>query len=126
MPGPYQLYLIRHGIAEERGPDWPDDGKRPLTSEGISRMKRAANGLVRCLKAEGVPWVACYPTNHVNNALGQEGVPIKMMGEERFAVAIADAVSRVTSGKQIGVCTIMSNLNAAGIQMAFGAIGQAW
>jgi len=47
MPGPYQLYLIRHGIAEERGPDWPDDGKRPLTSEGISRMKRAANGLVR-------------------------------------------------------------------------------
>ena len=35
---------------------------------------KAANGLVRCLKAEGVPWVACYPTNHVNNALGQEGV----------------------------------------------------
>ena len=42
---------------------------------------KAANGLVRCLKAEGVPWVACYPTNHVNNALGQEGVPIVMMGE---------------------------------------------
>jgi acetolactate synthase-1/2/3 large subunit len=87
---------------------------------------KAANGLVRCLKAEGVPWVACYPTNHVNNALGQEGVPIVMMGEERFAVAVADAYSRVTQGKQIGVCTIMANLNAAGIQMAFGAIGQAW
>jgi len=87
---------------------------------------QAANGLVRCLKAEGVPWVACYPTNHVNNALGQEGVPIVMMGEERFAVAVADAYSRVTQGKQIGVCTIMANLNAAGIQMAFGAIGQAF
>jgi thiamine pyrophosphate-dependent acetolactate synthase large subunit-like protein len=87
---------------------------------------KAANGLVRCLKAEGVPWVACYPTNHVNNALGEEGLPIMMMGEERFAVAIADAFSRVTNGKRIGVCTIMSNLNAAGIQMAFGAIGQAW
>ena len=46
---------------------------------------KAANGLVRCLKAEGVPWGACYPTNHVNNALGQEGLPIVMMGEERFA-----------------------------------------
>jgi acetolactate synthase-1/2/3 large subunit len=89
-------------------------------------MVKASNGLVRCLKAEGVPWVACYPTNHVNNALGQEGVPIVMMGEERFAVAVADAFSRVTQGKQIGVCTIMANLNAAGIQMAFGAIGQAW
>jgi acetolactate synthase-1/2/3 large subunit len=32
----------------------------------------------------------------------------------------------VTAGKQIGVCTIMANLNAAGIQMAYGAIGQAW
>ncbi|MCC7370475.1 MAG: hypothetical protein IT306_18775 [Chloroflexi bacterium] len=87
---------------------------------------KAANGLVRCLKAEGVPWVACYPTNHVNNALGEEGVPIVMMGEERFAVAVADAYSRVTQGKRIGVCTIMANLNAAGIQMAYGAIAQAW
>src|SRR5262249_5767243 len=34
--------------------------------------------------------------------------------------------SRVTCGKQIGVCTVMANLNAAGIQMAYGAIAQAW
>ncbi len=87
---------------------------------------KAANGVARILKAEGVPWVSCYPTNHVNNALGEEGVPILMMGEERFAVAVADGYSRVTCGKQIGVCTVMSNLNAAGIQMAYGAIGQAW
>jgi acetolactate synthase I/II/III large subunit len=87
---------------------------------------KAANGFARILKAEGIPWVSCYPTNHVNNALGEEGVPILMMGEERFAVAVADAFSRVTCGKQIGVCTIMANLNAAGIQMAYGAIGQAW
>lgn len=87
---------------------------------------KAANGVARILKAEGVPWVSCYPTNHVNNALGEEGVPILMMGEERFAVAVADAFSRVTCGKQIGVCTVMANLNAAGIQMAYGAIGQAW
>jgi thiamine pyrophosphate-dependent acetolactate synthase large subunit-like protein len=87
---------------------------------------KAANGFARILKAESIPWVSCYPTNHVNNALGEEGVPILMMGEERFAVAVADAFSRVTSGKQIGVCTVMANLNAAGIQMAYGAIGQAW
>jgi len=87
---------------------------------------QAANGFARILKAEGIPWVSCYPTNHVNNALGQEGVPILMMGEERFAVAVADAFSRVTCGKQIGACTVMANLNAAGIQMAYGAIAQAW
>jgi len=87
---------------------------------------KAANGVARILKAEGIPWVSCYPTNHVNNALGEEGVSILMMGEERFAVAVADAFSRVTCGKQIGVCTVMANLNAAGIQMAYGAVGQAW
>ena len=64
---------------------------------------KAANGFARILKAEGIPWVSCYPTNHVNNALGEEGVPILMMGEERFAVAVADGFSRVTAGKQIGV-----------------------
>ena len=87
---------------------------------------KAANGFARLLKAEGIPWVGCYPTNHVNNALGEEGVPLLMMGEERFAVAVADGVSRVTCGKQLGVCTVMANLNAAGIQMAYGAVAQAW
>src|ERR671938_553916 len=87
---------------------------------------KAANGLARCLKAEGVPWVATYPTSHVNNALGEEGIPIRMMAEERYAVAIADAFSRLTCGKQIGVCTVMGGLNAAGIQLAYGAVAQAW
>ena len=87
---------------------------------------KAENGLARIFKAEGIPWVSCYPTSNVNNALGEEGVPILMMGEERFAVAVADAFSRVTCGKQIGVCTVMASLNAAGIQMAYGAIAQAW
>ncbi len=87
---------------------------------------KAVNGFARILKAEGIPWVSCYPTSPVNNALGEEGVPILMMGEERFAVAVADAFSRVTCGKQIGACTVMAGLNAGGIQMAFGAVAQAW
>jgi len=69
---------------------------------------QAVNGIARILKAEGIPWVSCYPTSPVNNALGEEGVPILMMGEERFAVAVADAFSRVTCGKQIGACTVMA------------------
>ncbi len=47
MAGPYELYLIRHGLAEERGDRWPDDNKRPLTDEGISRMRKATRGLAR-------------------------------------------------------------------------------
>ena len=47
MPGPYELYLIRHGVAEERGDAWPDDAKRPLTEDGIARMRKSARGLAR-------------------------------------------------------------------------------
>jgi phosphohistidine phosphatase len=47
MPGPYELYVIRHGIAEERGEAWPDDTKRPLTDRGVSRLRKAARALNR-------------------------------------------------------------------------------
>jgi phosphohistidine phosphatase len=40
-----ELYLVRHGVAAERGKDWPDDSKRPLTPEGIARLRKAAKGL---------------------------------------------------------------------------------
>jgi phosphohistidine phosphatase len=47
MPDIYELYLIRHGLAEERGDAWPDDNKRPLTEDGMSRMRKQARGLAR-------------------------------------------------------------------------------
>ena len=40
-----ELYLVRHGIAAERGKEWPDDSKRPLTPKGIARMGKVAAGL---------------------------------------------------------------------------------
>jgi phosphohistidine phosphatase len=42
-----ELYLIRHGVAEERGDAWPDDNKRPLTADGISKLRKTARGLMR-------------------------------------------------------------------------------
>jgi phosphohistidine phosphatase len=39
------LYLIRHGIAEERGPAYPIDDERPLTEEGIRRLEQSVKGL---------------------------------------------------------------------------------
>jgi phosphohistidine phosphatase len=47
LPGPYELYLIRHALAEERGDSWPDDAKRPLTDDGSNKMRKAARGLAR-------------------------------------------------------------------------------
>jgi phosphohistidine phosphatase len=44
-PPPCELYVVRHAIAAERGDDWPDDDKRPLTDKGIVRFKDGVAGL---------------------------------------------------------------------------------
>ncbi len=41
-----ELYLIRHGVAAERGKQWADDSKRPLTPAGIAHLKKEARGLM--------------------------------------------------------------------------------
>lgn len=43
----YELYLVRHGVAEARGDAWPDDAKRPLTERGVSRFRKSARALAR-------------------------------------------------------------------------------
>ena len=40
-----ELYLIRHGVAAERGEDYPDDSKRPLTGSGMSKLRKEAKAL---------------------------------------------------------------------------------
>ena len=39
---PFELYLIRHGVAAERGENYPDDAKRPLTNDGVQKLRKAA------------------------------------------------------------------------------------
>jgi phosphohistidine phosphatase len=41
----FELYLVRHAIADMRGPQWPNDAKRPLTEHGVSRFREAVQGL---------------------------------------------------------------------------------
>lgn len=87
---------------------------------------KAANGLIKILKKEGVEWVGTFPTNIFNNACGEEDVNNFMVRDERYAIAVADSFSRVSNGKRFGVCSIMGGLNPAGTQMAYGALAQAY
>ena len=41
----YPIYLVRHGVAAEQGPEFPNDDDRPLTSEGIERLRVQVLGL---------------------------------------------------------------------------------
>ena len=85
-----------------------------------------ATGVARILKQEGVEWVSTFPVCHVNNALGQEGIPMVMMRDDRYAVALADAFSRINAGSKNGVCTFQGGVNAAGLQVAYAGMAQAY
>jgi acetolactate synthase-1/2/3 large subunit len=85
-----------------------------------------ATGIARILKQEGVEWVSTFPVCQVNNALGREGVPMVMMRDDRYAVALADAFSRISAGAKIGVCTFQGGVNAAGLQVAYAGMAQAY
>ena len=85
-----------------------------------------ATGIARILKAENVPWVSTFPVSKVNNAFGREGLKLLMMRDDRYAVAVADAFSRINNGNRIGVCTFSGGINGAGAQVAYSGIAQAY
>ena len=83
-------------------------------------------GIGRILKQEGVEWVSTFPVCEINNALGREGIPFVMMRDDRYAVALADAFSRINAGSRVGVCTFQGGVNAAGLQVAYAGMAQAY
>ena len=85
-----------------------------------------ATGIAQILKAEDVAWVSTFPVSKVNNAFGREGLKLLMMRDDRYAVAVADAYSRINNGNKIGVCTFSGGINAAGAQVAYSGIAQAY
>ncbi len=56
----YELYIMRHGIAVQRGSaGYLDDAKRPLTPEGKKKTREITNGLIR-LGLE-LDWIVTSP-----------------------------------------------------------------
>lgn len=56
----YELYIMRHGIAVERGSaGYSDDSKRPLTPDGRKRMEEITRGLMRL--GLDLDWIVSSP-----------------------------------------------------------------
>src|SRR5512137_2302258 len=90
-------------------------------------MINASRGIARILKAEGTAFVSHFPSCEMNNAIGDEGgLPLIMMRDERYGVAVADAYSRLGDGKRFGVCTLQGGLNCSGLEFSTGAMLQAF
>ena len=75
------------------------------------------------LKREGVEVVFCFPSNPLIDAVAKVGIRPIVGREERSVINMADAFSRITNGRSIGVCMVQAG---PGAEHAFGGIAQAF
>ncbi len=83
----------------------------------------AKTAVAKILKAEGVEHLLCFPNNALIEAAAIEGIRPICARTERVAVNIADGLSRVSSGRRIGVVAVQYG---PGAENAFGAVAQAY
>ncbi|MCH2210858.1 MAG: thiamine pyrophosphate-requiring protein [Fuerstiella sp.] len=83
---------------------------------------KGSNVIAKILKAEGVDQVFCFPFTPIIEALAEEGIRIIVARQERVAENMADAYSRITNGRQLGVVTVQQS---AGAENAFAGIAHA-
>ena len=104
------LYVLRHGVAEDRGSaEYPSDDERPLTAKGGRRMARQAQGLrslglsidvivssplVRAAQTAEIVREGLRVTGRVvtSNALAPNGSPSRLVSQLATGYSSADDV----------------------------------
>src|SRR5918999_4091802 len=82
-----------------------------------------AAAVAQILKREGVDFLVGYPVNPIIEAAAEADIRTIMVRQERTGLHMADAVSRVTSGRRIGVFAMQ---HGPGTENAFGGVAQAY
>jgi thiamine pyrophosphate-dependent acetolactate synthase large subunit-like protein len=75
------------------------------------------------LKREGVEFLIGYPVNPIIEAAAVADIRTIIVRQERTGLHMADAVSRVTSGRTVGVFAMQ---HGPGTENAFGGVAQAY
>lgn len=82
-----------------------------------------ANAIAEVLKREGVKFIIGYPVNPIIEAAAEADIRTIIVRQERVGLHMADAVSRLSSGNDIGVFVMQ---HGPGAENAFGGIAQAF
>lgn len=82
-----------------------------------------ASAIVEILKQEGVKFIIGYPVNPIIEAAAEADIRTVIVRQERVGLHMADAVSRLSSGNDIGVFVMQ---HGPGSENAFGGVAQAY
>ena len=84
---------------------------------------KTPDAISEILKRENVEWVIGYPVNHILERAACAGIRPIIVRQERTGLHMADAISRVTSGRKIGVFCMQ---HGPGTENAYGGVAQAY
>ena len=84
---------------------------------------KAVEAISEILKREGVECIIGYPVNHILEYAARWDIRPIIVRQERIGLHMADAISRVTSGKKLGVFAMQ---HGPGAENAFGGVAQAY
>jgi acetolactate synthase-1/2/3 large subunit len=84
---------------------------------------KVGDAIAEILKREGVEMVIGYPVNHVLEYAAIADIRPIVVRQERTGIHMADAISRLSSGRRIGVFVMQAG---PGTENAYGAIAQAY
>ncbi|HCQ03851.1 MAG TPA: hypothetical protein DIT99_25575, partial [Candidatus Latescibacteria bacterium] len=82
-----------------------------------------SDAIAHILKAEGVEYLFAYPVNSLIESAAKLDIRTVIVRQERIGLHMADAISRLSSGKKIGVFCMQSG---PGTENAFGGVAQAF
>lgn len=84
---------------------------------------KVTNAIAEVLKRENVKFIIGYPANPIIEAAAEADIRTIIVRQERVGLHMADAVSRLSSGDDIGVFVMQ---HGPGAENAFGGVAQAY
>ena len=84
---------------------------------------KVGEAIAEILKREGVDAIFGYPVNHVLESAACAGIRPIIVRQERVGLHMADALSRLTNGRKIGVFAMQ---HGPGAENSFGGVAQAY
>ena len=82
-----------------------------------------ANAIAEVLKRENIKFIIGYPVNPIIEAAAEADIRTIIVRQERVGLHMADAISRLSSGDDIGVFVMQ---HGPGAENAFGGVAQAY
>ena len=84
---------------------------------------KVVEAICEIMKREGIEMLLAYPVNHIIEYAARTDIRPIIVRQERVGLHMADAISRLSSGKSIGVFAMQ---HGPGTENAYGGIAQAY